>query len=294
MEFPLVSVVVISYNQARYISQMLDSLNAQTYSNWELIVADDASKDASVQEFKTWLQVHHVQAKEIFHSENTGLSAVLNECLEFCKGDYVKFIAADDYLHPDYLEKTVRCLEEKGGGFGMVFTNTFCVDENNNPQPDFCDYNALGNLPAEEFRKDLIKGNRIAALSVLMRTAVVKETGKYDSTLMVEDYYRWLRINEHYFIAYLPEKLTFYRQHDNNISRTKRDRIERETLILQMKFDHHGIVKNRVNHYFIDHYVQNKGIAEELVTQYDHYPFGISALKICMKYKIPTIAFKIG
>lgn len=293
MAEPLVSVVVVSYNQAKFIRQMLDSLKSQTYTNWELIVADDASTDDSVAIFKNWLHENKVSAKEIFHAKNTGLATVLNEAIELCTGEYVKLIAADDYLHSECLEKSVRCLEEKGEKYGMVFTDTYCVDEKNQSQTDIADYNKLGNIPSDEFRKELIKGNRIAALTVLMRTSVVKETGKYDSTLIVEDYYRWLKINENYLIAYLPEKLTFYRLHDNNISRTKRDRIERETLTLQMKFDRHGIAKNVINHYFIDNYVLNKGIAQEMLTQYDHYPFGISTLKICMKYKIPAIAFKI-
>ena len=74
MNNPLVSVVVISYNQAKYIKENLDSLKAQTYPNWELIVADDASPDNSVEEFKNWLKENNVNAKELFHTKNTGLS----------------------------------------------------------------------------------------------------------------------------------------------------------------------------------------------------------------------------
>ena len=258
MADPLVSVVVISYNQAQYIIQNLDSLKSQTYTNWELIVADDASPDQSVEVFKNWLRENNISAKEIFHTKNTGLATVLNEAVEICSGEYVKFIAADDYLHQECLEKLVRCLEEKGKEYGMVFTDTFCVDENSQPLPDIADYNKLGMISPEEFRTELIKGNRIAALTVMMRTSALKETGKYDSQFIIEDYFRWLKINEKYWIAYLPQKLTYYRLHADNISKIKKKRIATECRMLQLMFDHTGILKNQINHFFIDQYILKK------------------------------------
>ena len=292
MEHPLVSVVVVSYNQAQYIVQNLDAIKSQTYSNWELIVADDASPDDSVPVFKKWLQENNISAKEIFHPKNTGLATVLNEAVELCSGEYVKFIAADDYLHPECLEKSVRCLEEKGKEYGMVFTNTFCVDENSLFLRDIADYNRLGNIPPEEFRKELIKGNRIAALTVLMRTSVVKETGKYDARFVIEDYFRWLKINEKYLIAYVPEKLTYYRLHDENISKTKAERIATECVTIQLMFDHHGILKDMVNHFLIDHYILKKEIPNELLHNFNTYPFGMKLLKFCIKKNVPTFVFR--
>ncbi len=293
MEDPLVSIVVVSYNQARYIPQILDSLKSQTYTNWELIVADDCSPDHSVEVFQNWLQENSVNAQKIFHTSNTGLSTVLNEALELCNGEYVKFIAADDYLHAEYLEKAVECLQEKGKEYGMVFTDTFCVDENSRPLPDLADYNKLGNVPPEEFRKDLLKGNCIAALTVLMRTNVVKETGKYDSKLIVEDYFRWLKISEKYFIAYLPEKLAFYRLHEENISKTKAERIATEAIMLQILFDPAGLAKERIDHFMIDHYILKKEIPSDLLHAFNTYPFAMQAVKFSINNKVPTFVFRI-
>ena len=293
MENPLVSVVVVSYNQAQYIVQNLDAIKSQTYSNWELIVADDASSDDSVPVFKKWLQENNIPAKEIFHPKNTGLATVLNEAVELCAGEYVKLIAADDYLHPECLEKSVRCLEEKGKEYGMVFTDTFCVDENSHFLRDIADYNRLGNIPPEEFRKELIKGNRIAALTVLMRTSVVKETGKYDARFVVEDYFRWLKISQRYFIAYIPEKLTYYRLHDENISKTKAERIATECMMLQLMFDQDGVLKDRINHFFNDQYILRQEIPVELVQYFNNYPFGMKLLKFCINNNVPTFVFRI-
>ena len=293
MADPLVSVVVISYNQAPYIIQNLDSLKSQTYTNWELIVADDASPDHSVEVFKNWLHENNISAKEIFHTKNTGLATVLNEAVELCSGEYVKFIAADDYMHPECLEKSVRCLEEKGPEYGMVCTDTFCVDENGNPKPDIINNSVLQNISAPEFRELLVTGNYIAALTVLIRTKIIKETGKYDSKFIVEDYYRWLKINEKYFIAYIPEKLSYYRLHAENISKTKKERISMEDKMLLIMFDHDGTVKNKINYYFHDIYVMQKKIPKDALQLYIKYPFRRKILSFCIKYRVPPLFFKI-
>lgn len=292
MEQPLVSVVVVSYNQGKYIKEVLDSLKAQTYTNWELIVADDASSDDSVQIFKHWLQQNIITAKEIFHSKNTGLATVLNEAIEICAGKYVKLIAADDYMHSECLEKSVDCLEEKGDEYGMVFTDTYCIDEKSNQLPDFADYNKLGNISAEDFRKELLKGNRIAALTVMMRTKVVKETGRYDSQFLVEDYYRWLKINERYLIAYIPEKLTYYRWHENNISNMKAERIDSEILMIQMMFDTKGVLRKVINQRMLAKYLANQKIPVDLFNIYKKYAYNIKRLKYCIQFNIPPTIYR--
>ena len=292
MEQPLVSILVVSYHQGKYIKENLDSLKAQTYTNWELIVADDASPDDSVLQFKNWLKDNNVNAKELFHNKNTGLATILNEAIEICNGKYVKLIAADDFMHPECLEKSVNSLEEKGEEYGMVFTDTYCIDENSNPLPDFADYNKLGNIPAEDFRKELLRGNRIAALTVMMPLKVIKETGKYDSKFLVEDYYRWLKINEKYLIAYIPEKLSYYRWHDNNISKTKAERIDVETMMIQMMFDSDGILRKKINQIMSEKYLSNQKISADLLSTYKKYAYHIKRLKFCIQFNIPPIIYR--
>lgn len=292
-ELPLVSVVVVSYNQGKYIRENLDSIKSQTYQNIELIVADDASPDNSVEIFQQWLTENNYPAKTNYHQSNTGLATVLNECIELATGKYIKLIAADDYMHPECLEKSVRCLREKGNEYGMVATDIFCVDENSFTIPDFADFNSIVAVPPSEMHDTLIVGNRFAAPSVLMRTSVVKETGKYQAKLLVEDYQRWLMISEKYFIAYIPEKLTGYRIHPGNISKAKKERIVTEDRMLQMMFDKKGIAKTDVNDYLHGLYVWKKPIPGDFWQLYLRYPFHQKVLKFCVQYHIPPEIFKI-
>ncbi|MFP3591674.1 glycosyltransferase family 2 protein [Chryseobacterium sp. SIMBA_038] len=288
----LVSIIVCSYNQGKYIEECLDSIKSQTYPNIQLIVADDASPDNSVDVFKNWLTENNYPAITHFHQKNTGLATVLNECIELVEGKYVKIIAADDFLHPESIEKCVTKLEDLGDEYGMAFTDTYAIDDNSNIIADIADYETTGNMDSLAFRTELIKGNRIAALTVLMRTKALQETGKYDAKVLVEDYQRWLKINEKYLIAYISEKLTYYRIHSSNISKAKSERIEFETLTLQIEFDKEGVAKSRINDRTQRQYFSGSKLPKEYVKLYNNYPFHIKRLGFALKYHLPVSLYK--
>ncbi|WP_345990922.1 glycosyltransferase [Chryseobacterium sp. Chry.R1] len=289
----LVSIIVSSYNHEKYINECLDSIKSQTYPYIELILADDFSPDDSVSVYENWLKKNSYSAKTNFQKKNTGLSTMLNNCMNLVEGEYIKIIAADDFLHPEAIEKCVAELERLGNGFGMVFTDTYGVDENSNSIPDIADYNSLGNIDKDLFRKQLIKSNRIAALTVLMRKKALVDTGEYKSDFLVEDYFRWLKISALYYIAYIPQKLAYYRIHDNNLSSAKKERIEMETLILQMMFDKNGDIKDKINGITQKHYISGEKLPLQYLKAYKNYPFKIKRLYTAIHYKLPVPLFKL-
>lgn len=292
MEKPLVSIIVISYNHAHFLEENLNSIKAQTYPSIQLIVADDASKDNSVEVYENWLEKNNYPAIKNFHTKNTGLTTTLNECFDLIEGKYVKFIAADDYLHPEAIEKCVNRLEELGNDYGMVFTDTWAINDKSEVTKDIADYNANQYLTKEELREKLILGNRMAALTVLMRTEALKKTGKYPTDIIIEDYYRWLKINENYWIAYIPEKLAYYRLHLNNISKIKENLILEEDLLLKMQFDKIGVGKQNIDDYFKRHYYKGN-YNKKLIAQYNNYLFKDKTLSFCLNLRLPFLAFRI-
>lgn len=292
MEKPLVSIVVVSYNHAHFLEENLNSIKAQTYPSIQLIVADDASKDNSIEVYENWLEKNNYPAIKNFHTKNTGLTTTLNECFDLIEGKYVKFIAADDYLHPEAIEKCVNKLEELGNDYGMVFTDTWAINNKSEITKDIADYNANQYLTKEELREKLVLGNRMAALTVLMRTEALKKTGKYPTDIIVEDYYRWLTISEHYWIGYIPEKLAYYRLHEQNISKVKENIILEEDLILKMKFDKTGIGKQNIDNYFKLNYFKVKQ-NKKLITQYHQYPFKDKILSFCFNLNFPFLGYRI-
>ncbi|MEJ5103071.1 glycosyltransferase family 2 protein [Chryseobacterium sp. MYb328] len=293
MEQPLVTVVVVSYNHSQFIKENLDSIKNQTYKNIQLIVGDDASPDHSVKVFEQWLQENNYPAEKNFHTQNTGLPTMLNECLELAKGKYIKIIAADDFLHPESIEKSVSTLEKLGKEYGMSFSHTHAVNNNSEIIEDIADYDALGNIDPYVFREEILKGNRIAALTVLLRTDVVRETGQYDAQFIIEDYYRWLKVSQKYLIAYIPEKLAYYRLHTDNISKVKADRIEMEAAMLQMMFDKKGVSRGSINYITQKLYQSGTQLPEEYVNAYHVYPFRSKKLDFAVKKKLPVSLYKV-
>lgn len=293
MEQPLVSIVVVSYNHAKYIRENLDSIKAQTYPNIELIVADDASSDNSVKVYEQWLMENDYPAKKNFHAKNTGLSAMLNECMALVTGRFVKLISADDYLHKDYVTKTVLALETLGHKYGAVHTNTFSVDEHSNIS-EGVDFNLLNDISPEEFKDKLISTNLVSAPSVLMRSDVLRETGEYDETTIVEDYSRWLKISRKYFFHYIPDRLVYYRYHGNNISVVQANRMISESLQLQIQYDLEGVAAEGINTQ-IQKLYGNGFIFHDrkLLDLYNTYRHKNKLLSLLINYKIPFLIFRI-
>ncbi|WP_312389413.1 glycosyltransferase [Chryseobacterium sp.] len=292
MNQPLVTIIVVSYNHAKYIPENLENIKNQTYGNIQLIVGDDASADNSVEVFEQWLQQNNYSAEKNFHTQNTGFAEMLNECIELAKGEYIKVLAADDYLHPEAIQKCVEKLESCGESYGMVYSNTHAINDDSEIIDDLADYDAFGTIDPETLRKDVIKYNRIPALTVVMRTKVLHETGKYDAQFIAEDYYRWLKIREKYMIAYIPEKLAYYRVHTGNISKLRAERLDNEFTMLQMMFDTDGTVRNKVNGFIQDKYLAKKEIPKDLFELYKNYPFNVKRLVFCIQYHIPPKIFE--
>ena len=100
---PLVSVVIPCYNHENFVQDSIQSVINQTYQNIELIIIDDGSKDGSVEKIQEMIpacQERFVRF-EFRYRPNKGLSATLNEALEWCEGDFVSFLSSDDYYHKD-------------------------------------------------------------------------------------------------------------------------------------------------------------------------------------------------
>ena len=99
---PLVSILSPCYNVEKFLPQCLDSIINQTYSNLQIVLIDDGSKDA------TWHMMQDYAGKdsriEIYHQENQGVSATRNYLLEKVKGDYVLFVDSDDWIEPNMVE----------------------------------------------------------------------------------------------------------------------------------------------------------------------------------------------
>ena len=108
---PYVSIIVASYNYARYITQTLDSLINQTYTNFEIIIIDDGSTDNSVEIIKAFEQKDsRIKLLQHKNNSNKGLSESVKFALDHSRGEWIAFCESDDYWAPDHLEAKTQCI----------------------------------------------------------------------------------------------------------------------------------------------------------------------------------------
>ena len=111
MEKPLISVIVPVYNVEGYMEACLDSLLAQTWPNFEIILIDDASADGSGQICDGYAD-RDARVRAVHFLRNRGPSAARNEGVRRARGEFISFVDSDDRVEPQLLESLYRCLEE--------------------------------------------------------------------------------------------------------------------------------------------------------------------------------------
>lgn len=289
---PLITIIVVCYNHSKYVVDCLESIKNQTFKNIQLIVIDDCSTDNSVQIISNWLKLYNFKAQAIFRSENIGLIKNLNDCFSYIKGDFIRLISADDYLHVESCEKSISKLLELGNDYGLVFSNVYTVNDKNEINPKGRDFNKYGLLDKDKLKIELLKSNIICAPTAVMTREAFFTTGNYPENLIIEDYYKWLSISKKFNIAYLSEKLAFYRNHDSNISIKKEKRILEEDLILKIKFDDYGMnryeLEDRIRYFYY-----RKNLTERIKLAYKSYNFKNRLLSFCINKNVPFLFYRV-
>lgn len=156
-EFPLVSVVVVTYNSAKTILETLESIKNQTYKNIELIISDDCSKDNTIEICKKWLSENHtffVNVKVVESIQNTGVAPNLNRAVQHSNGLWIKGLAGDDTLTPNSIEKFVDFVKQNNCQICVSDLNLFS-DENIDLSQTRLTYNLFHNYLKEDLNKQL-------------------------------------------------------------------------------------------------------------------------------------------
>lgn len=247
---PLVSVVIPCYNHENFVQDSIQSVIDQTYQNIELIIIDDGSKDGSVEKVQEML----LACKERFvrfefrHRTNKGLSATLNEALEWCEGEYYSAFASDDIMLSQKIEVQVGFFNESfNSNILGVFGGYELIDQYNNILNT-----SLKKYEEYAFNEIFMHQFELPAPSSLLKISKVREIGGYDPNIKIEDWYMWLKMTESGGkLVYLPKILCRYRSHLNNFSKNIEVlQIEREKVVNSFKhYDLYDRAKININWY---------------------------------------------
>ena len=203
----LVSIITPVYNSENYIGDTIKSVLEQTYPNWEMLIADDCSKDNTKNAVKQFLDP---RIKYFRLEKNSGAAIARNEALEKAKGKYIAFLDADDMWKPDKLEKQLNFMTRNKIGFS--FTGYEILREGKNK---------VIKVPKTLNYSQYMKNTIIGTLTVMINKEIVGQV-RLVNVKKDHDSMTWAKLLREGNIAYgLNESLAFYRKVEGSISNDK-------------------------------------------------------------------------
>jgi alpha-1,3-rhamnosyltransferase len=225
---PLVSVIIPSYNHARYIGETINSVCRQTLFDIELIIIDDGSADNSIAVIEKAISRFSDRRIVFVARENRGLCRTLNEGLELAKGKYFSYVGSDDFWEHSKLEKQTAAIEAAGSGYGASFCDAYLVDADSNVVGR---YGLLYRYRGGEIYRDLVWSRfHPPSPTNLFRRDIVTSVGGFNEDHFIEDKDLWIRISRNHKVAFVNEPLAFYRTHGDNTSLKNLDRMHEYNL----------------------------------------------------------------
>jgi glycosyltransferase involved in cell wall biosynthesis len=239
---PKITVLLPVYNCELYIQTAVESILNQTFSDFEVLIIDDASTDGTVAILKNILDP---RIQLIQKPKNSGYTNSLNYGLKIAKGEYIARMDADDISYPERFAKQIAYLET-------------------HPEVLVCGttYKIVGNdkritLPEhhEAIKIGLLWGNCISHPSVMIRKKVLEDYAiEYDTSKEpAEDYHMWIQLLNFGKLKNLPEVLLEYRVYGNQVSRKRADEQKKSDIVAKFKMlQYLNIAWNSVEREFLE------------------------------------------
>ena len=241
---PLVSVIIPTHNRARLLVGAVNSVLAQSYKDFEIVVVDDCSSDDTTVAMESF---HDAAVRYLRHDRQLGGAAARNTGIHQSNGEYVAFLDDDDEWYPEKLGRQVSALLSSPPTVGGIYTGYFIVDRS--------DGGIRGQMvPTErgDLSEKLLAGNCIGSTSsMLLRRACFDKVGIFDERLpSFQDYDLWLRIAREYQFDCIPQPLLKYFVHGDKIWTNSQALIRGLELMLK-KYGHAAPFRNKCATYYL-------------------------------------------
>lgn len=272
MTQPLVAIAIPSYNNAPYIKETLDSINAQSYDNIEVVIIDDCSTDNSISVIEEWLVTCRFPFKFLKHEKNRGLTRTLNHFLNECDKNalYVSFIGSDDTFLPDKTQTQVSILDKTDETVAMVYTDSYYINEKS--QRKLGTYMSTRfkyeYAPSGNIQDQLPDKNFLLLQSALIKKSVFDTIGNFDESLPFEDWDMSLRIADKYNVLFCDQVLIEYRIHPNSVM-GKLKNWNLFMLPFYLKHIHRKGFKKKAEKAITKLYAEKNHAAKEFVKEYN-------------------------
>ena len=221
MMSPKVTVLMPVYNGERFLREAIESILNQTFTDFEFLIIDDGSTDATGQILSEYAQ-RDERIRIVMNATNIGLTKSLNKGIDLAKGEYIARMDADDISVVERLEKQVRFMEANTdvgvcGTWGYIINEEHCITGE-----------LIRATDAELVQALFLFGNELIHSSVIMKKTAVLHVGRYNEDFeRTQDFDLWQRcIAANIKIVNMPEYLIQLRIHNESISNAQRERQE--------------------------------------------------------------------
>lgn len=212
---PLVSIICLCYNHARFVEEALLSVLNQTYKNIEIIVCDDASTDSSWEKILT-LKLKFPSINIYQNIDNQGNCKTFNNALALCNGKYIVDFATDDVMFPERIEKQVEFFESQQESVGVIYHNALLINEKGKD----IGIHDEEIPPSGAIFSEILNRYFICPPTMMMQKFVLQQLNGYNEKLAYEDFDFWVRSSLISNYAYQNEILTKRRVVKNSLSNT--------------------------------------------------------------------------
>lgn len=203
---PLVSVLMTVYNREKYIAEAIKSIINSTYTNWELIIVDDKSKDDSVEIAKSYAD-KDPRIQVYVNKNNLGDYPNRNKAASYAKGKYLKYVDADDIIYPYGLEQLVYYMEQfPKAGYGLCSL-----------MQDKLKIFPFQLGPREAYQRHYFEEPLFhkAPLSSIINKDVFFKVGGFSGKQHLGDFEMWNLLSQNYGVVLMPIGIVWYREHDD-------------------------------------------------------------------------------
>lgn len=221
---PKVSILTPAYNSAKYLPETIESVLAQTFQDFEMIIVDDGSTDNTKEVVEAYVKNYPGKIRYIYQ-QNAGPAAARNTAIKNSTGEYLALLDSDDLWFPNRLEEGVKILDTHPE-VGLVHSRTKRV---------IGDIEMGGSVRQTKYLSGMIYTNlilrkaHISCLTALFRRKCIEDVGIFDEArecIGVEDRELWLRISKKYPVYFIDKDLGIYRIIASGISRNQKRMLE--------------------------------------------------------------------
>lgn len=210
LDNPKVTVFIPAYNREKYIGDAIESILAQTFTNFEILLIDDGSKDRTIEIMRSYKDP---RVRIIRNENNLGIPKTRNKGIEHARGEYIAMLDSDDRAFPTRLEKQVDFLDAHHD-YAQVGSWCRMMDEQGQPLKKI----KRQPISPEDVDTQLLFRCSLSNRSIMARTKILREYGYRNDYPRCQDYDLHVRLAQKYKLGNLPECLVYGRIHADQIT----------------------------------------------------------------------------